>query len=235
TKSGAPKSRSRSVNSALTSSWLAALQVCADADSSRHSPASLSVLRAASAIAAPRARSFRATAALSPAPAPTIRALRGPSWSAKCALLGFCNRHRRRIVPRCKPPHNQENDMTVRIEKDGPVWTVIHSRPEARNAMDPDSADALTEAFLEFDRDPAASVAVFWGEGGAFCAGWDLKYASTLEGEHPLAELDIPRDRVNGSNGGDIPRGPLGPSRLELDKPVIGAIAGPAVAGGMEL
>ena len=54
--------------------------------------------------------------------------------------------------------------MTVRIEKSGSVWTVIHSRPEARNAMDPDSADALTEAFLEFDRDDSASVAVFWGE-----------------------------------------------------------------------
>ncbi len=125
--------------------------------------------------------------------------------------------------------------MTVRIEKNGSVWTVIHSRPEARNAMDPDSADALTQAFLEFDADDSASVAVFWGEGGAFCAGWDLKYVSTLDAEYPLGELDIPQDAVNGANGGDIPRGPLGPSRLELDKPVIAAVAGPAVAGGMEL
>lgn len=125
--------------------------------------------------------------------------------------------------------------MTVRIDKDGPVWTVIHSRPDARNAMDPESADALTAAFLEFDADPEASVAVFWGEGGAFCAGWDLNFVSTLDPDHPLGELDLPRTKLNGSNGGDIPRGPLGPSRLELDKPVIGAIAGPAVAGGMEL
>jgi enoyl-CoA hydratase len=125
--------------------------------------------------------------------------------------------------------------MAVRIEKDGPVWTVIHSRPRARNAMDPDSANALTQAFLDFDADGEASVAVFWGEGGAFCAGWDLKFVSTLEGERPLGELDIPRTPPNGSNGGDIPRGPLGPSRLELDKPVIAAVAGPAVAGGMEL
>ena len=66
--------------------------------------------------------------------------------------------------------------MTVRIEKNGAVWTVIHDRPEARNAMDPASADALTQAFLEFDADPKASVAVFYGAGGAFCAGWDLKY-----------------------------------------------------------
>jgi enoyl-CoA hydratase len=124
--------------------------------------------------------------------------------------------------------------MAVRIEKNGPVWTVIHDRPEARNAMDPDSADALTAAFLAFDAAEDASVAVFWGAGGAFCAGWDLKYVSTLDPDHPLGELDIPPARARGK-GSEIPRGPLGPSRLELDKPVIGAIAGPAVAGGMEL
>jgi len=124
--------------------------------------------------------------------------------------------------------------MAVRIEKDGPVWTVIHDRPEARNAMDPESADALTAAFLEFDAEDSASVAVFWGAGGAFCAGWDLKFVSTLAGDTPLGELDIPTLGPRG-NGGEIPRGPLGPSRLELDKPVIAAVEGPAVAGGMEL
>lgn len=124
--------------------------------------------------------------------------------------------------------------MTVRIDKAGPVWTVIHDRPEARNAMDPASADALTGAFLAFDADPEAAVAVFWGAGGAFCAGWDLKFVSGIDPAQPLAELDIPPAKAHG-NGGDIPRGPLGPSRLELDKPVIAAIAGPAVAGGMEL
>ena len=124
--------------------------------------------------------------------------------------------------------------MTVSIEKTGTVWTVIHNRPEARNAMDPDSADALTAAFLEFDADPDAAVAVFYGEGGAFCAGWDLKYVSTLNANAPLGELDIPPLAAKG-NGGEIPRGPLGPSRLELDKPVIAAVEGPAVAGGMEL
>lgn len=124
--------------------------------------------------------------------------------------------------------------MTVRIEKAGPVWTVIHDRPEARNAMDPASADALTEAFLAFDADREAAVAVFWGAGGAFCAGWDLKFVSTIDPAQPLAELDIPPAGPRG-NGGEIPRGPLGPSRLELDKPVIAAVAGPAVAGGMEL
>ncbi len=98
--------------------------------------------------------------------------------------------------------------MAVRIEKDGPVWTVIHDRPEARNAMDPASADALTAAFLEFDADKDASVAVFYGAGGAFCAGWDLKYVSTLDADYPLGELDISTARPRG-NGGEIPRGPM--------------------------
>ena len=60
--------------------------------------------------------------------------------------------------------------MAVRIEKKAKVWTVIHSRSEARNAMDPESADALVAAFTQFDKDPDAAVAVLWGEGGAFCA-----------------------------------------------------------------
>jgi enoyl-CoA hydratase len=116
--------------------------------------------------------------------------------------------------------------MAVRTEKNGAVWTIIHDRPEARNAMDPQSADALTAAFVEFDADKNASVAVFYGAGGAFCAGWDLKFVSTLNSIPPAG----PR-----GNGDEIPRGPLGPSRLELDKPVIAAIEVPAVAGGMEL
>lgn len=121
--------------------------------------------------------------------------------------------------------------MTVRVEKSGSVTTVIHDRPEARNAMDPASADALVEAFLAFDADPDATVAVLYGEGGAFCAGWDLRYGASLRGlSGPLAELDFPAD-----GAAPPPRGPLGPTRLELDKPVIAAVAGPAVAGGMEL
>ncbi len=121
--------------------------------------------------------------------------------------------------------------MAVRVEKKGAVWTVIHSRPEARNAMDPESAEALVSAFQAFDRDPDAAVAVLWGEGGAFCAGWDLKYgAGLMRDPSPIHEIDFPLAETK-----DIPRGPLGPTRLELDKPVIAAVAGPAVAGGFEL
>jgi enoyl-CoA hydratase/carnithine racemase len=138
------------------------------------------------------------------------------------------------VANTCNRQQREGQKMAVRIEKDGPVWTVIHDRPEARNAMDPESADALTEAFLQFDADDNASVAVFYGAGGAFCAGWDLKFVSTLDLNYPLGELDIPPAKTRG-NGSDVPRGPLGPSRLELDKPVIAAVAGPAVAGGMEL
>ena len=119
--------------------------------------------------------------------------------------------------------------MSLHVERDGAVTTIIRSRVEARNAMDPASADALHDALVAFDRDPSQHVAVLWGAGGAFCAGWDLKHVSTLTAKERLAALDFPKD------GGPAPRGPLGPTRLELTKPVIAAVAGPAVAGGMEL
>jgi enoyl-CoA hydratase len=109
--------------------------------------------------------------------------------------------------------------MTVRTENQGPVTTVILGRPKARNAVDPATASALADAFRAFDADPEASVAVLWGEGGTFCAGADLK--AFAEGKY---------DRV--SPDGD---GPMGPSRLLLDKPVIAAVEGYAVAGGLEL
>ena len=118
--------------------------------------------------------------------------------------------------------------MAVRVEKNNAVWTVIHSRPEVRNAMDPDSAAALYDAFLAFDADDSARAAVFWGEGGAFCAGWDLKHASALSGAEALDPFEFPEE-------GEPPMAAMGPSRLELSKPVIAAVAGPAVAGGMEL
>lgn len=120
--------------------------------------------------------------------------------------------------------------MTIRTEDSGTVRTIIHDRFASRNAMDPASAEALHQAFLDFDADPAISVAVMWGAGGAFCAGWDLKVAGTLVGrDDPLAALDFQADTTKS------PRGPMGPTRLRLNKPVIAAIEGPAVAGGMEI
>jgi enoyl-CoA hydratase len=101
----------------------------------------------------------------------------------------------------------------------GPVTTVLLSRPERRNAVDRATAVALAEAFRVFDADDEAAVAVLYGEGGTFCAGADLKAAGTHKG-----------NRVGA--GGD---GPMGPTRLRLSKPVIAAIAGHAVAGGLEL
>lgn len=118
--------------------------------------------------------------------------------------------------------------MVVRIEKDGPVWTVINSRMEARNAVDPETARALYDAFLAFEAEESAAVAVFWGEGGAFCAGWDLKRAATLSEPDAIDAYDF-------TDAPTPPMAPMGPSRLDLSKPVIAAVAGPAVAGGMEL
>ena len=113
----------------------------------------------------------------------------------------------------------------VRVEKNGPVMTVILHRPQARNAVDRATATALAEAFLAFEADESASVAVFWGEGGAFCAGADLK-AVAVGGGNTIRD---PSGAVLDASG------PMGPSRLVLSKPVIAAIEGPAVAGGLEL
>src|SRR5437588_3146384 len=106
--------------------------------------------------------------------------------------------------------------MPVRIEKSGAVWTVIMSRPEARNAVDPQTATELYETFLAFDRDEAASVAVFTGDAGIFCAGFDLKVAAKGGEQNRLSDLAFP-DPDDGRHS----RGPMGPTRLELTKPVI--------------
>ncbi|MGZ4294569.1 MAG: crotonase/enoyl-CoA hydratase family protein [Solirubrobacteraceae bacterium] len=107
----------------------------------------------------------------------------------------------------------------VRVVRDGPVTTVLLSRPERRNAVDRPTALALADAFRSFDADADAAVAVLHGEGGVFCAGADLKAAGTESG-----------NRVQ-----DTGDGPMGPTRMRLSKPVIAAIAGHAVAGGLEL
>src|SRR5829696_2934749 len=113
--------------------------------------------------------------------------------------------------------------MSVRVEKNGEVTSVINDRINARNAVDPETADALTAAFLAFDADTSAKVAVFYGEGGAFCAGWDLKYASTIS-ERARFESEIIEPLAFPEDGASAPRGPMGPSRLELSKPVIAAV-----------
>lgn len=118
----------------------------------------------------------------------------------------------------------------VRVEKKGAVTTIILNRPQVRNAVDPETGQKLVDAFLAFEADPTATVAVFWGSEGAFCAGGDLKALSKSNGKQWSEDLRFQED-----GNGTMPPGPLGPSRLQLSKPVIAAIAGPAVAGGMEL
>jgi enoyl-CoA hydratase len=109
--------------------------------------------------------------------------------------------------------------MSVRTEKSGPVTTIVIARPERRNAVDHATADALVAAFEAFDADAGAHVAVLWGEGGTFCAGADLV---ALSAGTP--------NRVEPTGAG-----PMGPTRMLLSKPVIAAVAGHAVAGGLEL
>ena len=109
--------------------------------------------------------------------------------------------------------------MTVRISRDGAVTTVLIDRPEVRNAVDGPTAAALADAFRAFEADDGAAVAVLTGAGGSFCSGADLAAIGTDRSYRVTEDGD----------------GPMGPTRLRLSKPVIAAIEGHAVAGGLEL
>jgi enoyl-CoA hydratase len=122
--------------------------------------------------------------------------------------------------------------MTIRTENRGDIAIVTIDRPGARNAVNPEMAADLFRAFVTFDRDGDRKVAILAGAPSVFCAGFDLKRAADGMDESWFAEHDL--DEVSG-NSGQPRKGPMGPTRLALSKPVIAAIAGPAVAGGMEL
>lgn len=118
----------------------------------------------------------------------------------------------------------------VTIEQQDDIWIVTLNRPEVRNAVDSPTARALHAAFLAFEDDATAKVAVFHGANGHFCAGWDLQHGARLAAQGETVDLDL-------DFNADDPRalGPMGPSRLQRSKPVIAAVSGAAVAGGMEL
>lgn len=108
---------------------------------------------------------------------------------------------------------------SIRVEHDGPVTTVVMARAERRNAVDGPMAEELADAFAAFDADPGAAVSVLHGEGGHFCAGADLKAIGTARSNRVEQDGD----------------GPMGPTRMQVSKPVIAAVEGYAVAGGLEL
>ena len=136
-------------------------------------------------------------------------------WSVDVEVMRVSLVHDRR----CSYGEPMTTSMSVRVDRDGPVTIVTLDRPEVRNAVDGPTAQALADAFRAFEADESASVAILTGTGGQFCAGADLKAIGTPAGNRVDAQGD----------------GPMGPTRMRLSKPVIAAIEGYAVAGGLEL
>jgi len=129
----------------------------------------------------------------------------------------------------------------VSVTTRGSITVVTLNRHDVRNAVDADAAQLLYNAFVSFDEDPNSRVAVFHGAHGHFCAGWDLQAGARLA-QQGVSTTDAfsglnfsPADYVQAENRSAGPQGPMGPSRLMLSKPVIAAVSGAAVAGGMEL
>ena len=122
---------------------------------------------------------------------------------------------------------------TIRVDREAQVWTVTITRPEVRNAVDGPTARALADAFRAFDADAVARVAILTGEGGHFCAGADLR--TVAKGSSPGALGGADQALTLALDDDMDHDGPMGPSRLELTKPVIAAVEGYAVAGGIEL
>jgi enoyl-CoA hydratase len=154
------------------------------------------------------------------------------SWRRRARVTGFARRNVAKRTGTTLGCNEAMQANGVLVEKQGAVTIVTLDRASVRNAVDSATAKRLYEVFIAFDADPSARVAVFHGANGHFCAGWDLQFGARMaqrpDGASVLAELDF-------DPHGALSQGPMGPSRLLLTKPVIAAVSGAAVAGGMEL
>ncbi|XP_069816288.1 enoyl-CoA hydratase EchA19-like isoform X2 [Dendropsophus ebraccatus] len=131
-----------------------------------------------------------------------------------------CNK---RFLSKSSERSHQTGNMNVITERHGTILTIGINRPEARNAVNPETASQLVQAFDEFEKDPFLTAAVLHGLGGNFCAGFDLKALA-----NNATSLTLEPDVTKGP-------GPMGPSRMQFSKPVIAAVSGYCVAGGLEL
>ncbi|NP_001106328.1 uncharacterized protein LOC100127286 isoform X1 [Xenopus laevis] len=145
-------------------------------------------------------------------------------WCILSEAVANCNTYTLRRLHSKTFDKSQQKEMTnVITQRHGTIVTIGINRPEARNAVNPETASQLVQAFNQFENDPDLTAAVIHGIGGNFCAGFDLKAIA-----HSTSSLNIEQDVTKGP-------GPMGPSRMQFTKPVIAAVSGYAVAGGLEL